>query len=249
MKRLSILLLLTGVIGTAQVKKGALIWEENFDGQTLNESVWNFELGAGGWGNNERQTYTNSNHRLEDGNLVITTKREGEKYTSTRITTAGKKEFKYGYIEARAKLPVGYGIWPAFWMLGSNIGQAGWPLAGEIDILEYIGREPDVAYTTLHFKERHGGNALGHKTQMPDIEDGFHTYAVNWTKDKIEFIVDDVVFFSYAPENKTVENWPFDQPFFILLNTAVGGDFGGPKVDDTIFPQEYIIDYVRVYSN
>lgn len=254
MKALTAIVLLAGLTATSQVKKGKLIWEENFDGQSLNEKVWNYELGDGcphvcGWGNNERQVYTKDNHVVKDGNLVITTKKDGNKYTSTRITTAGKKEFKYGYIEARAKLPVGKGIWPAFWMLGSNIQQVGWPMAGEIDILEYVGREPDMAYTTLHFQERHGGNALGKKTEMPDIEEGYHTYAVNWTVDKIEFIVDDKVFFSYAPENKTVENWPFNQPFYILVNVAVGGNFGGPDVDDSIFPQEYLVDYIRVYEN
>ncbi len=255
MKRTAtILAMIAAFTASAQVKKGKLVWEENFSGKKLDEKAWNFETGDGcpnicGWGNNERQVYTKDNHRLENGHLIITTKKDGEKYTSTRITTAGKKEFKYGYIEARAKVPVGYGIWPAFWMLGSNIKQAGWPLSGEIDILEYIGREPDMAYTTLHFKDRHGDNAFGKKTPMPDIEDGFHNYAVQWTPEKIDFLVDEKVFFSYTPETKTEESWPYDQPFYILLNVAVGGNFGGPDVDDTIFPQEYIIDYIKVYSN
>jgi len=239
---------------TAQVKKGKLVWEENFNGKKLDETVWNFETGDGcpnvcGWGNNERQVYTKENHRLENGHLVITAKKEGDKYTSTRITTSGKKEFKYGYIEARAKIPTGQGIWPAFWMLGTNINKVSWPLAGEIDIIEYVGKDPGMVYNTLHFKDRHGGNALGHRTAYPDIEEGWHTYAVDWTAEKIDFLVDEKVLFSYSQENKTQENWPFDQPFFILLNMAIGGNFGGPDVDDSIFPQEYLIDYVRVYSN
>ena len=254
MRILLIAALLIASVGTAQVNKGKLIWEENFDDQALNEAVWNFELGNGcphicGWGNNERQHYTTENHRLEDGNLIITARKDGDRYTSTRITTASKKEFQYGYIEARAKLPVGHGIWPAFWMLGVDIKQVGWPMCGEIDILEYIGKEPGMVYTTLHYKDRHGDKANGKKTPMPAIEEGWHTYGVNWTKDKIEFFVDGKSVFSHSEKNKTQENWPFDQPFYILVNMAIGGNFGGPEVDDSIFPQEYVIDYIRVYSN
>lgn len=254
MKKITLLLLFAGMAGTAQVKKGKLLWEENFNGKTLDEKTWNYELGNGcpnicGWGNNERQLYTKTNHRLEDGKLIITAKKEGDSYTSTRITTAGKKEFKYGYIETRAKLPVGHGIWPAFWMLGSNIKQVGWPLAGEIDILEYVGKEPDMVFTSLHTKDSHGETINTRKTAFQDIEEGFHTYAINWTKDKIEFFVDGKPVYTFAPENKTVEVWPFNQPFYFIANVAVGGNFGGPEVDDKIFPQEFIIDYIRVYAN
>lgn len=254
MKRISLLLLLAGSVANAQVKKGKLLWEENFDGKAFNEKIWNYELGDGcpnicGWGNNERQVYTKTNHRLEKGMLVITAKKDGDKYTSTRITTAGKKEFKYGYMEARAKLPLGKGIWPAFWMLGSNIKQVGWPLAGEIDILEYVGKETDMVYTTLHTKANHGDNASSKKTPFPDIEEGFHTYGVNWTKDAIEFFVDGKSVYTFAPKDKPVEVWPFDQPFYFIVNVAIGGNFGGPEVDDSIFPQEFIVDYIRVYSN
>lgn len=238
----------------AQVKKGKLIWEENFNGKALNEKVWNYELGDGcpnicGWGNNERQIYTTENHSLKDGKLTIKVNKDGDKYTSTRITTAGKKEFKYGYMETRAKLPKGQGIWPAFWMLGSNIKQVGWPLAGEIDILEYVGKDPEQVYTTLHTKANHGDNASSKKTAVNDIEEGWHTFGANWTSDKIEFYVDDKLVYTFAPEDKPVEVWPFDQPFYFIINVAVGGNFGGPAVDDTIFPQEFVIDYVRVYSN
>lgn len=250
MKKTVLLLLLCSASAFAQPKKGKLVWEENFDGGTLNEKVWNFELGDHGWGNNERQLYTKTNHTIKDGFLTITAKKEGDKkYTSTRITTAGKKEFKYGYMEARAKVPTGWGIWPAFWMLGSNIKDAGWPKCGEIDILEYIGREPHTVYTTLHTQATHGEHASSKKTTFENIEEGFHLYAVNWTKDQMEFFVDGQSVYIYAPENKNVDNWPFDQPFYFILNMAVGGNFGGPDVDDEIFPQEFIIDYVRVYSN
>ena len=254
MNKLSIIVLLTGIVCTAQVKKGKLIWEENFNGKALNEKVWNYELGNGcpnicGWGNNERQVYTKNNHKLSDGKLVVTVKKDGDTYTSTRITTAGTKEFKYGYIETRAKLPVGQGIWPAFWMLGSNIKQVGWPMAGEIDILEYVGKEPDQVFTSLHTKDSHGNTINTKKTEIKDIEEGFHTYAINWTEDKIEFFVDDKSVYTFAPATKSTEVWPYNQPFYFIINVAVGGNFGGPEVDDKIFPQEFVIDYVRVYAN
>jgi beta-glucanase (GH16 family) len=254
MNKLSIIVLLTGIVCTAQVKKGKLIWEENFNGKALNEKVWNYELGNGcpnicGWGNNERQVYTKNNHKLAGGKLIVTVKKDGDTYTSTRITTAGTKEFKYGYIETRAKLPVGQGIWPAFWMLGSNIKQVGWPMAGEIDILEYVGKEPNQVFTSLHTKDSHGNTINTKKTEIKDIEEGFHTYAINWTEDKIEFFVDDKSVYTFAPATKTTEVWPYNQPFYFIINVAVGGNFGGPEVDDKIFPQEFVIDYVRVYAN
>ncbi len=254
MKKITTILLLTGLACTAQVKRGKLLWEENFNGKTLNEKVWNFELGDGcpnicGWGNNERQLYTKENHRLENGKLIITARKDGDKYTSTRITTAGKKEFQYGYIEARAKIPVGQGIWPAFWMLGSNIKVVGWPKSGEIDILEYVGKEPNMVFTSLHTQASHGETINTKKTRFEDIEEGFHTYAINWTKEKIEFYVDNNLVYTFAPESKTVDVWPFSQPFYFIVNVAIGGNFGGPEVDDTIFPQEFIIDYIKVYAN
>jgi beta-glucanase (GH16 family) len=254
MNKLSIIVLLTGIVCTAQVKKGKLIWEENFNGKALNEKVWNYELGNGcpnicGWGNNERQVYTKNNHKLAGGKMIVTVKKDGDTYTSTRITTAGTKEFKYGYIETRAKLPVGQGIWPAFWMLGSNIKQVGWPMAGEIDILEYVGKEPNQVFTSLHTKDSHGNTINTKKTEIKDIEEGFHTYAINWTEEKIEFFVDDKSVYTFAPATKTTEVWPYNQPFYFIINVAVGGNFGGPEVDDKIFPQEFVIDYVRVYAN
>jgi|SRR6218665_6708 len=250
-------ILFTAVIAinccVAQQQKRQLVWEENFTAKNLNEKVWNFELGNGcpnicGWGNNERQFYTKDNHELKDGNLVITAKKDAEKYTSTRITTKGKKEFQYGRIEARAKLPTGQGIWPAFWMLGINIDQVGWPKSGEIDILEYIGKEPHTVYTTLHMQDFHGDHASSKKTNFPKIEEGFHLYSVEWTKDQMDFWVDDQLVYTYNPEKKTENNWPFNQPFYIIVNMAVGGNFGGPEVDDRIFPQQYVVDYIKVYQ-
>jgi beta-glucanase (GH16 family) len=247
-----LILLLISTLSFAQPKGKKLVWEENFKGKELNKNNWNVELGDGcpncGWGNNERQLYSNDNHQLIDGKLVITAKKEADKYTSTRINTKGKKEFQYGYFETKAKLPVGYGIWPAFWMLGANIDKVGWPKCGEIDILEYVGKEPHVVFTSLHTQDSHGNTINTKKTTIETIEQGFHLYAIDWTKDKIDFFVDNKLVYTFSPVTKTEDIWPYNQPFFFLVNMAIGGDFGGPKVNDMIFPQEFIIDYIKVYQ-
>ncbi|MBC7607041.1 MAG: glycoside hydrolase family 16 protein [Burkholderiales bacterium] len=236
----------------AQQLKRKLVWEENFNGSKLRESAWNFEVGDGcpncGWGNHERQLYTKENQKVRNGKLTITAKKKGGKYSSSRITTKGKKEFLYGRFETRAKIPVGRGIWPAFWMLGSNINRVKWPQCGEIDILEYVGREPNILFTSLHTEDSHGNTINTKKTKIDTMEDGFHVYAAEWDKDKIEFFVDDQSVYLFNPKDKTEAVWPFNQPFYIILNLAIGGDFGGPEVDDSIFPQSFIIDYVRVYQ-
>ena len=230
-----------------------LVWEENFNGKKLNEKLWNFEIGDGcpeicGWGNNEKQIYTTNNHQLKKGMLIIQAKKEGEIYTSTRITTKAKKEFQYGRMEVRAKLPLGKGIWPAFWMLGSNSSSVGWPQCGEIDILEYVGKEPHMVYTSLHTNDSHGNTINSKKTKIPTIEEGFHIYAIDWSKDKIEFFVDNNSVYTFQPEVKNENTWPYNQPFYFIINMAIGGNFGGPAIDDAIFPQQFIIDYVKVYQ-
>ncbi|MDD2821028.1 MAG: glycoside hydrolase family 16 protein [Flavobacterium sp.] len=252
MKKVLILLFIANFC-LAQQTKRKLVWEENFSEPVLNESVWNFELGDGcpnlcGWGNNERQVYTTKNHEIKNGNLIIHAKKEGNSYTSTKITTKDKKIFQYGRMEARAKLPVGHGIWPAFWMLGQNISQVGWPKSGEIDILEYIGREPHMVFTTLHTQDSHGNTINTKKTSFPNIEEGFHVFALDWTKDKMDFFVDDILVYTFQPEIKNENTWPFDKPFYFILNVAIGGNFGGPAVDDTVFPQDFIVDYIKVYQ-
>ncbi|MCB4798278.1 glycoside hydrolase family 16 protein [Neotamlana laminarinivorans] len=232
-----------------------LLWEENFDGNTLNESVWNFELGYGcpnlcGWGNNELQEYTKTNHKVANGLLTITAKHEDSVYSSTRITTKNKFQFKYGKIEARAKLPVGKGLWPAFWMLGSNIDKVGWPKCGEIDILEYVGKEPHKIFNSLHTQNSHGNTINTKKTKIDKIEEGFHIYTANWTETKIEFFVDNELLYTFATDELENDNiWPFNQSFYVILNLAIGGNFGGPEVDDSIFPQEFVIDYIKVYKH
>ena len=250
-KYLSLLLVTINCFAQQNDKK--LVWQEEFNNRTLDEKVWNFELGNGcpnicGWGNNEKQIYTNTNHLIKDGNLMITVKKEGDAYTSTRITTANKKEFQYGRMEVRAKIPTGKGIWPAFWMLGSNISKVGWPKCGEIDILEYVGREPNTIFTTLHTQDSHGNSVNTKKTEIKDIEEGFHIYAIDWTKDKIEFLVDNQSVYVFSPEVKNENTWPYNQPFYFIINVAVGGNFGGHDIDNNIFPQQFVIDYIRVYQ-
>jgi len=249
---IGILLLLTSSFSNAQNKE--LLWVENFDGDRLNEKFWNFELGDGcpelcGWGNNERQVYTSSNHSLKDGYLYLNANFKDGIYTSSKITSKNKFEFQYGRIEIRAKLPVGSGLWPAFWLLGSNISQVGWPACGEIDILEYVGKEQGMVFSTLHTKDSYGNSKNTKKVQIEDIEIGFHEYAANWTKDKIDFFVNHQLIYTFSPKDRSVEVWPFDQPFYIILNLAIGGAFGGPEVDDSIFPQDFVIDYIKVYKN
>ena len=231
-----------------------LIFSEEFDGEELNPAIWNFELGDGcpnlcGWGNNEPQIYTKDNHEVKDGFLKIKAKHANGTYTSTRITTKDKFEFQYGRIEARIKLPTGQGVWPAFWLLGSNIDEVGWPQCGEIDIMEYVGKEPHRVFNSLHTQSSHGNTVNTKKTAISDIEEGFHIYTANWTNDKIEFLVDGESLYTYRPKPKNEDNWPFDQPFYMLLNLALGGNFGGPEIDNSIFPQEYLVDYIRVYKN
>ncbi|TSE06005.1 glycoside hydrolase family 16 protein [Aquimarina algiphila] len=230
-----------------------IIWEENFDGEQLDESYWNYELGDGcpnlcGWGNNERQIYTQENIKIHDGNLIITATKDKKIYQSGRITTKDKIEFQYGTIEVRAKLPTGHGLWPAIWMLGSDIDEKGWPNCGEIDIMEYVGKEPHTIYTSLHTKESFGNTINSKKTIHKTIEEGFHVYKSIWTEDEIQFYIDSKLVYTFSPEIKNDKTWPFNKPFYLPVNLAIGGNFGGPEVDDTIFPKQFEIDYIKIWK-
>lgn len=246
-------LALTVLMASCGATKERLLWSDEFNGEVLNETFWNYELGDGcpnlcGWGNNEPQHYTKTNHKLADGKLHINIKKEDSLYTSTRITTENKFDFKYGRVEARAKLPVGKGIWPAIWMLGANHREVGWPACGEIDILEYVGREPHMVFTSLHTPASHGETINTKKTRIEDIEEGFHVYEAKWTEDEIAFSVDGELLYTFNPTPKNKDTWPFDQPFYLIINSAIGGKFGGYNIDDSVLPQEFIIDYIRVYQ-
>lgn len=253
MKNILLLFGLLSCFFMLNAQERSLVWSDEFNGTELNEKDWSFELGDGcpalcGWGNKERQIYTKRNHRLENGMLFIQARKENDRYTSMRISSKGKKEFQYGRFEIRAKLAVGEGVWPAFWLLGSNIDEVGWPLSGEIDVLEYVGRAPQEIFTTLHTQDKNGDFANTKTTYIPKIEEGFHVYAAEWDAESITFFIDGVNVYTFAPKEKTAAIWPFDQPFYLLLNLAIGGHFGGPEVDDDIFPQEFIVDYIRVYQ-
>lgn len=231
-----------------------VILKENFDGDSLNTDLWNYEEGDGcpdlcGWGNNERQIYNRDYVAVEDGNLVITAVKDGAKYYSGRITTKDKLEFQYGEIEFRAKLATGQGIWPAVWMLGADISEVSWPASGEIDMLEYVGKEPGMLYTTLHTPARHADNGNSKKTKIEGIEEGYHLYKVNWNKDFIEFFIDNNSVYKFVPEDYSEEIYPFRKDFYLLINMAIGGNFGGPEVDDSIFPQKFYLDYITVTQN
>ena len=230
-----------------------LVWEENFDGDILDTDIWNFELGDGcdqgicGWGNQELQRYTDSNHSLSNGILTINIEK-GNFYTSTRITTKGKKEFQYGKVEARMKLPQGDGLWPAFWMLGNDIDDEGWPDCGEIDIMEYVGRMPGIVHHSLHTRSSHGATINTKKVIVANPEEEFHIYGMEWSSKAIDFYVDGELKYTYAPGTTNNDYWPFDKPFYFLLNAAVGGGFGGVVTTDEIFPQQFQIDYIKVYQ-
>tara|TARA_B110000503_G_scaffold117144_1_gene176841 strand:- start:234 stop:992 length:759 start_codon:yes stop_codon:yes gene_type:complete len=238
---------------SSSIAQSQLIFEDQFDDEVLNEKFWNYELGNGcpnlcGWGNNERQIYTKKNVRLADGKLIISATKNGSVYESGRITTKSKVEMLYGTIEVRAKLAVGVGVWPAVWMLGSSIDEKKWPLCGEIDIMEYVGKEPQKVFTSLHTADSYGNTINTKKTKIEGIEDGFHVYKADWTEDSIRFYVDDKIVYTFSPEVKNEKTWPFNKPFYALINLAIGGNFGGPEVDDSIFPQELIVDYLRIYK-
>ncbi len=233
-----------------------LIWSDEFNGSELNLNDWNYDLGENGWGNNELEKYTNQNAIINNGVLSIVAKLTGSgqhvgDYTSSRIKTSGKKEFLYGMVEARAKLPGGRGTWPAFWMLGSNIESVGWPACGELDIMENVGYEPSWVQGSVHTPSSYGNTVNSGRIEVPDCDTTYHIYGMTWTPSKIEYWIDDPskLYYTYDPTVKNPNNWPFNKPCFIILNLAIGGNWGGVNgVDDSVFPQTYKIDYVRVYS-
>lgn len=232
----------------------SLKWSDEFDGDQLNTGDWTYEIGDGcpdlcEWGNNELQDYSDSdsNSKVENGKLIITARKNGGDYTSARIKTQDKVEFQYGRIDVRAKLPKGQGIWPAIWMLGANIDQVSWPMSGEIDIMELVGHEPETVHGTVHFDDG------GYKTSTGDTElssgtysDQFHVYSLVWEKNQIRWYVDNELFHNFSASGLNV--YPFNAPFFFIMNVAVGGNWPGPPDQTTEFPQEMVVDYIRVFE-
>jgi beta-glucanase (GH16 family) len=239
------------------VTKNTLVMSDEFNvNGAPNPNLWSYNIGTGnnGWGNNELQYYTNrpENIKVENGVLKITARREqymGEAFTSARIVTKGKFETKYGRIEARIKLPRGKGLWPAFWMLGSNSDTAIWPQCGEIDIMEYLGSSPTKVFGTVHGPGYSGGNAITKTFTLPNsrFDTNFHVFGVEWDENYINFYVDDVLYNQITPSEVTGD-WVFNNPFYIILNMAVGGNYPGAPNSETPFPQEMLVDYVRVYQ-
>ena len=224
-----------------------LVWSDEFNGSSVDTSNWNFEIGGNGWGNHEEEYYQKSNASIEDGNLVITGKKEAvdyREYTSSRMTTQGKHEFLYGRVEARIKIPVGQGFWPAFWMLGADIPSVGWPSSGEIDIMEHINVD-SLIYGTLHWNKN--GHVQSGDT-LVSTPSSYHVYAIEWDASSIRWYIDNIKYHEVNIRDKVNNTGAFHKPFFIILNLALGGDWPGQKIDNNKLPAKMYVDYVRVYQ-
>jgi beta-glucanase (GH16 family) len=241
---------------TVYVENGAfsnLIFSDEFDTTgSPNTNKWTYDIGASGWGNNESQYYTSrtDNVVIANGILKIIAKKEsyqGAEYTSTRMKTQGKFDFKEGKVEVRAKLPQGGGTWPAIWMLGSNISTVGWPACGEVDIMEHAGNRQGIVQSAMHTPSSFGNTINVGSQTLADVSTAFHVYAVEWTSEKMVFSVDGVVHYTYNPSTKNSSTWPFDVNQFLILNVAMGGTFGG-AIASNFTESSMEIDYVRVYQ-
>jgi beta-glucanase (GH16 family) len=236
--------------------KWELVWADEFNYSGLaDDSKWSYETGF--IRNNEKQYYTKArteNARVGDGVLTIEARKEQydkAEYTSASLHTRRKAEWVYGRIEVRAKIPTGKGMWPAIWMLGTNISQVGWPTCGEIDIMENVGYDPETICANVHTKSYNHvkGTGKGSKIKADAPWDGYHIYAVEWYADRMDFFFDDQKYFTFNNEGTGNDVWPYDKPHYLILNAAIGGSWGGQKgIDDSIFPQKYCIDYVRVFK-
>ena len=231
----------------------------NFDNSEIDLNKWNFEIGTGdwGWGNNEAQYYTNDpeNAYIDDGNLIIQAVHEnygGMNYTSARLTTKNKGDWRYGKLEIRAKLPTGIGTWPAIWMLPTDWVYGGWPESGEIDIMEHVGYNPNWIHGTIHTDAYNhmDGTQLGGQIHINDASSNFHIYSIEWSDESIKWYVDDIQFYNfYNDQQDNFTTWPFNQDFHLILNLAIGGTWGGQQgIDDSAFPAQFKIDYVKVYE-
>lgn len=236
-----------------------LVWNDEFDhGDQPDPAKWNYDVGGDGWGNREWQFYTQArpeNARVEGGRLIIEARREpwqGRDYTSARLVTKGKADWLYGRFEIRARLPLGRGTWPAIWMLPTvwNLGNGLWPDNGEIDIMEHVGHDPGVVHTSTHSQKNQwrNHNQRTATIKMPDAGTVFHTYTLEWDAEEIRVFVDDRHYFTSRKDGGDWTSWPFYREFYLVLNLAVGGDWGAAKgVDETIWPRRMEVDYVRVW--
>ncbi len=247
----ALLLALIVVVYTGVPAGYNLKWSDEFEGNSIDSSKWTYDLGAGGWGNNELEHYTNrgENAYVSGGMLHIKAKKEdyqGSQYTSARMKTKGKFEFQYGYVEARIALPRGNGIWPAFWMLGENIDSVSWPTCGEIDIIEAINTENKV-YATCHWFSNGGHADYGTSTGNFDVTQ-FHTYYLHWDGYSIRIGVDGNQHYEMIIKDSVGNTGAFHKRFFFLLNIAIGGNWPGFNIDNSKLPAEMLVDYIRVYQ-
>lgn len=237
-----------------------LVWSDEFDNNGLPDTAkWNYDTRGNeyGWGNNEAEWYTADdpdNAFISDGVLTITAIKEptsGKDYSSARLTTKGKGDWLYCKVEVKAKLPMGRGTWPAIWMLPSESVYGGWPKSGEIDIMEHVGYDPDTIHSTVHTElfNHTIGTQVGKPKYLPTVSTDFHVYSMEWNAGEIKSYVDGEQYFSFANNGQGSGAWPFDQPFHLILNLAIGGGWGGQQgIDDSLFPHKFEIDYVRVYQ-
>jgi len=245
------------ITGVPPKKQWKLVWNDEFNYKGLPDSTkWNYEVGGHGWGNKELEYYTSKNlknARVENGLLIIEAIKEqigNNPYSSARLVTKGKADWLYGKIEVKAKLPKGRGTWPAIWMLGSTTPLK-WPDDGEIDIMEHVGYDQGVIHGSIHCKKYYWniGTQKTATVTVPDCSEKFHVYGLEWNADSIAISVDNKTYFTFKNEHSGKDAWPFNKPMHLLLNVAVGGLWGGQKgVDETIFPQQMQVDYVRVYQ-
>jgi beta-glucanase (GH16 family) len=238
---------------------GKLRWSDEFSGKAGRKpdpAKWTYDLGGNGWGNQELENYTKKSKNVfldGRGNLIIRAIKDSRgRFTSARIKTQGLFSFTYGRAEARMRIPRGQGMWPAFWMLGNDVAQVNWPACGEIDIMESLGREPTIVHGTIHGPGYSGGAGITAQYVLPGapaLADDFHLYAADWMPDRIDFSIDGHVYTSVTPKSLPARTkWIFDHPFFLILNLAVGGAWPGNPDATTVFPQDLVIDYVRVYE-
>ena len=227
-----------------------LAWSDEFEGSELSTEYWNYELGNNnGWGNNELEIYTNStaNVFINNGNLVIKAIKEGNTYTSGRITTQNKRAFTYGKVEIRAILPEGQGIWPALWMLGTNISAVGWPKCGEIDMMELLGQQPNKVYGTVHYdKNGHQYTGSSYMLSSGSFSSDYHVFSLVWQPNHMKWYVDGQKFFEV--NSLDLSAFPWNLPQFFIFNVAVGGNWPGSPNETTVFPQQMVVDYIRVYQ-
>lgn len=237
--------------------KWVQVWGDEFDYTGApDETKWGYDIGGDGFGNQEAQYYTDKieNSFVENGLLTIRSKKEaymGNEYTSAKLITKNLADWTYGKIEVKAKLPSGTGVWPAIWMLPTSNTYGGWPKSGEIDIMEYVGFEKDKIHWNIHTESYNHtlGTNKGKSENIEDVETSFHVYGLEWYEDSLLFMVDNVVYFTYAKESDDYKVWPYKHPFYLILNTAVGGTWGGLQgIDDNALPSDFVVDYVHVYE-